>query len=171
MMNYPVIIDLVLVGLLTASIAFAVQLSRRLSQVRNDQEQLERLASSFQAAMGGVQDGIGKLRVSTDELGGRCEDARVLTDDLRLLIDRGNQIADRLETTTRPQTTAAVPVAPAAARAPAREMSAPTPLEPARRTAAPKAIRTPQEAAAKPGGDDSRSAAERNLMAALGISG
>lgn len=105
------VVDIVVAVLLVVTIAYAVSLNRRLSLLRQDREELERLAAEFAGATVRADEGIRKLRLSADELGevmdSRIRRAEGLKEDLDYLIERGNGIADRLESSVRSQREAA----------------------------------------------------------------
>lgn len=124
-MPLSLILDIVLAVLLVVTIGYAVVLNRRLGALRQNKDELERLASGFVETTSRAERGIGELRAMTDILQERIERAESLRDDLVFLMDRGNATADRLEgvvreardqdgTTARP---AARPAQPAAGQA------------------------------------------------------
>lgn len=95
------ILELALVALLAATLFHAVRLERALGVLKRDRVQLQELIAGFNASTRQAENGIERLRTAVDGAGQQiaCQvDAALsLKDDLTLLIDRGNQLADRLE--------------------------------------------------------------------------
>lgn len=102
-MSVTVALDVLLVALLAATIGAAFLLHRRLDALRADQGRLEALATRFSDASARAEDGIGRLRVSTETLDQRIAAAAALAEDLRFLTDHANRAADRLEAGVRAQ--------------------------------------------------------------------
>ena len=99
------ILELVLVALLAATLFHAVRLERALGVLKRDRVQLQELIAGFNASTRQAEQGIERLRAVADGAGlhiARQVDAALqLKDDLALLIDRGNRLADRLEALVR----------------------------------------------------------------------
>ncbi len=95
------LLDAVLVGLLTATIIYAVILDRRLRIFRNAREEMQSLLAHFTAATIQAQSNMTSLRETSQttsaELKERLERGKALRDDLAFLLDRGASLADRLE--------------------------------------------------------------------------
>jgi hypothetical protein len=95
------ILELALVALLAATLVHAVRLERALGVLRRDRVQLQELVAGFNASTRQAELGIERLRAVADSAGlqiARQVDMAVpLKDDLALLIERGNRLADRLE--------------------------------------------------------------------------
>lgn len=122
-MIWSVLLDLVMVGLLAATIGYAMSLNRKLARLRRQRAELESGFTAFQQAIKRAEDGIGDLRVSADTLQSRIEAATRVHTDLAFLIERGEGTADRLEGVVRgarPAAAAPAPVARAAARSAVR---------------------------------------------------
>lgn len=87
--------------LLVATIAYAAMLDRRLRTLRQSRDEMQALLASFTAATAHAQAGLVALRetsqTTTRDLQGDIERAKSLRDDLSFLLDRGNNLADRLE--------------------------------------------------------------------------
>jgi len=131
-MNIPFLMDLVLAGLLVAMIVHGVLLNRRLSQLRNDRDELAAVVRDFQVATGQAVAGLDGIRVAADSTGRtlqeRIDSGRAAIRDLEFLVERGERAAERLEAGSRPvarpvarpaSPLAASAAAPAAAPAPA----------------------------------------------------
>ena len=98
---FGLLIDIVVAGLLLATIAFAVVLNRRLAALRGARAEFEQLLRDFSAATERAERGIAELREAAEAagetLGQRIESATGLADDLMFLVERGSGLADRLE--------------------------------------------------------------------------
>ena len=100
-MPISLMLDLLLAVLLVITIGYAMTLNKRLGMLRQDKEDLEKLASTFANATLRAEEGVGKLRNTAEQLQQRVDKAQSLRDDLVFLIDRGGSAADRLEDTVR----------------------------------------------------------------------
>jgi hypothetical protein len=100
-MPLSLILDIVLAVLLIVTIGYAVALNRRLGALRQNKDELERLARGFVETTSRAENGIGELKSMTEILQERIERAESLRDDLVFLTDRGNATADRLEGVVR----------------------------------------------------------------------
>lgn len=143
------ILELALMGLLGATLFYAVRLERALGVLKRDRAALEELVASFNASTRQAEEGIERLRAASDGAGrqvSRQTDAALaLKDDLSFLMERGDRMADRLDSLVR----AARPLA----------------AEPQRHAAADLArAATPDPDPAEP---RIRSQAERDLLKAL----
>ncbi len=90
-------LDVVFVVLLVITIGYAIVLNRKLGNLRQHKEELERLAATFSQSTNRADDSIQRLKRTTDDLQKGIEKAQGLRDDLTFLIDRGALAADRLE--------------------------------------------------------------------------
>ena len=148
------VLELVLVGLLAATLVHALRLERALGVLKRDRAALEELVAGFNASTRQAESGIERLREAADgagrQLARQLEAARGVDGDLGFLIGRGEQLADRLDALVR----AARPLAahPPATRAPAEDARGP---------------HRPAGTAPEPEAPPLRSQAERDLMKAL----
>jgi hypothetical protein len=117
------ILELVLAVLLLATLFQALRLERALGVLKRDRGELESLVAGFNASTRQAENGIERLRSTADGAGRQLERqiaASVsLKDDLSYLTERGDRLADRLDTlvrTARPLSTepTAAPAPPAA---------------------------------------------------------
>ncbi|SCA57888.1 conserved exported hypothetical protein [Candidatus Terasakiella magnetica] len=160
-MPFALILDMLIAILLIATIAYAVMLNRRLSDLRKDQSELEELANQFNDATIRAEESIHKLTGSADDMKRDVQEtlrkAEALRDDLNFLIDRAGASADKLEDSVRNNR----PETPSYAGKKVKDTVAPP--EPAA-AAQPKAAQpaAPQEDDFKPKSD-----AERELLKAL----
>ena len=167
------ILDMAIILLLVPTIVYAVILNRKLSALRQSKDELAKVVSSFNEATMRAEAGIPKLKKATLEANGalqeRVEKAHTLRDDLAFMIERAEEMADRLEGAVRTGR-AADPVQPVTPPAPAMSPASarPVPQMPTRpMTAQPEpsvATRTLAGAALASGEDDD----ELDLRAAIG---
>ena len=120
------------------TIGYAVVLNRKLGALRQNKDELEKLARGFVETTSRAESGIGELKSMTDILQERIERAESLREDLVFLMERGNAAADRLEGVVReardqdaPQATAPQKAPePAGTVAPAAKEKRPAPQKP-----------------------------------------
>ncbi len=101
-MTIALAFDALVVVLLAAAIGYAIELNRKLSALRRDRSELERLAIKFAAAAQSAEAAIAQLKTTSETAGRTLEQASVkaqaLRDDLTYLIERGEPLADRMTT-------------------------------------------------------------------------
>ena len=94
-------IDLIFVLLLVATIVFAFRLERRLAALRGTKEQLVAVIGELNAAAARAEAGIRGLKNAAETTGASLEErltrARSLTDDLGVLVQSGQRVAQKLE--------------------------------------------------------------------------
>ena len=99
------LLELALVGLLAATMFHAVRLERALGVLKRDRVQLQELIDGFNASTRQAESGIDRLRAAADgagqQIAHQLDTGVALKDDLLLLIDRGDKLADRLEALIR----------------------------------------------------------------------
>lgn len=117
-MNFTLILDVVLITFLAVTIGYAVVLNRKLTQLRRNKAELERLSATFAQATHKAEDSIGRVMTGAEALQERVNKAQGLRDDLAFLIDRANSAADRLEDAVRTARPKAAPPGPTPATAP-----------------------------------------------------
>lgn len=94
-------LDILVAGLLAVTICYAMVLNRKISTLRRDKAELEKMATAFNAATSKAEQSIKKLKSTAAELGEQMEKARSLRDDLVFLTERGTSAADKLEDMVR----------------------------------------------------------------------
>jgi hypothetical protein len=98
-------LEFVLVVLLAATLFHAVRLERALGALKRDRVSVQELIAGFNAGTRQAEIGIERLRAAADGAGqqiARHIDAAVsLKDDLALLIERGDRLADRIDALVR----------------------------------------------------------------------
>jgi len=100
-MPISLMLDIIISVLLVLTIAYAMRLNQRLSQLRSDKNELMKLAKTFADATVRAEEGIQKLKVSSDSLKSEVAKAEALKDDLAYLVDRGGRTADEMVDTVR----------------------------------------------------------------------
>jgi hypothetical protein len=94
-------IDIVFVSLLVTTIVFAFRLERRLASLRGTKDQLARVIVELNTAAARAEAGIQALRSAAETTGVALEDrvkrARALNEDLTLLVQTGQRVAQKLE--------------------------------------------------------------------------
>jgi uncharacterized phage infection (PIP) family protein YhgE len=100
-LSIPLILDLVLIVMLAACIAYCVSLNKKLSVMRNAQSEMRQVAQQFDQAIVKSKLGIEELRRASKDLGGglqrEVDDARSLLEELKLINASSSRIADRLQ--------------------------------------------------------------------------
>lgn len=93
--------DVLITGLLAATIFFAVKLSRHLDSFRSNRTNMENLIRELSTQITRAQEGISVLdELSSnrgDELRRSIAKAQALSDELQLMTESGNSLAERLE--------------------------------------------------------------------------
>jgi hypothetical protein len=195
--TFPLILDILIVILLTATIGFAMVLNRRLSRLRDNKAELDDLVKGFADAAGRAEISVAGMKEtaskSADVLQKSIDRAQALRDELQFMIEAADSLASRLEGSVGAHTVrATTSPSPAAIKANTRQQApsadpglrAPTPgassrpadPPPMRRAAPPASSHPPippTEAPAPAGTppapppQEARSRAERELLRAL----
>src|ERR1700761_9424311 len=99
-MEWP--LEIVLILLLGATLFHAVRLERALGVLKRDRAELQDLIADFNTSTRQAEIGIERLRVAAEgagqQIAQQVDAALALKDELVLLIERGNRLADRLGT-------------------------------------------------------------------------
>jgi hypothetical protein len=195
--TFPLILDILIVILLSATIGFAMVLNRRLSRLRDNKAELDDLVKGFADAAGRAEISVAGMKEtaskSADVLQKSIDRAQALRDELQFMIEAADSLASRLEGSVGAHTVrATTSPSPAAIKANTRQQApsadpglrAPTPgassrpadPPPMRRAAPPASSHPPippTEAPAPAGTppapppQEARSRAERELLRAL----
>ncbi len=103
--GWQIILEVALIGLLGATLFHALRLERALGVVRRDRAELEGLLHGFNESTRQAENGVERLRSAADGAGRhiarQIEAAANLKDDLVALIDRGERLADRMDSLVR----------------------------------------------------------------------
>lgn len=131
-------LDLTVVALLVATIAYALRLSKRLGELRNSRGELQAVIQEFNLACGRMQMALAGASTTVSEqahlIDSRVEQARQLQSDLQYLLDAGEALATRLEADYSAQRQAARAPAPSnAGLRPIATATLPAVAEPARK--------------------------------------
>ncbi len=98
-------LEIVLIVLLGATLFQATRLERALGVLKRDRASLEALVAGFNASTRQAESGIQRLRAAAEGAGCQIESqiakSAVLKDDLSLLTERGDRLADRLDALVR----------------------------------------------------------------------
>jgi hypothetical protein len=104
-MTLSLVLDIVVAGLLLATIVYAMTLSRRLGALRDDKAQLEMLVRSLDEASRRAEAGVAALKTTAAEIGRDLQEkvdrGQALRTDLTYILDLGGGLADRLEGSIR----------------------------------------------------------------------
>jgi len=195
--TFPLILDILIVILLSATIGFAIVLNRRLSRLRDNKAELDDLVKGFADAAGRAEVSVAGMKEtaakSADALQKSIDRAQTLRDELQFMIEAADSLASRLEGSVGAHTVRATTgPSPAAIKANTRQQApsadpglrAPTPgmpqrpadPPPLRRGAAPASSNTsdhptenpaPAPKPPSPPPQEARSRAERELLRAL----
>jgi hypothetical protein len=98
-------LELVLVVLLGATLFQAIRLERALGVLKRDRASLESLVVGFNASTHQAESGVQRLRAAADGAGRQIDEqlskSVSVKEDLVFLTQRGDRLADRLETLVR----------------------------------------------------------------------
>jgi cell division protein FtsB len=99
------LLEVVLLGLLAATLFHAMRLERALGVLKRDRATLEALVSSFNESTRQAEGGVARLRETADgagrQIARQIEAAGALKGDLVFLAERGEKLADRMDTLVR----------------------------------------------------------------------
>lgn len=113
-------LEVVLIGLLALTLFHAFRLEKALGVLRRDRASLEELVAGFNDSTRQAEGGIDRLRAVADgagrQIARQVDQAKALQNDLAFLTERGEKLADRLDSLVRQ---AAPKQEPAEARRPA----------------------------------------------------
>lgn len=108
-MSVSLIFDIVMIILLVVMIASCMSLSQRLRSLKDSRKAFEQLAAQFEEATKRADAGIKNLQNAATNTGeglqNRLEKARALRDELAIMIDSAESLANRLAAVT-PSTSA-----------------------------------------------------------------
>jgi hypothetical protein len=99
-MIWSLLIEGLLVLLLTATIYFAIRLNKRLTVLRVEKEQLEKLIKQFEIVADRAQSSLSGLKGTADQVKSDLDDAtqksHAMRDELAFLIERADINAEKL---------------------------------------------------------------------------
>ena len=115
------VLEIVGAALLVVMIVYAVRLNRRLSTLQEDKAEFERLLMSFTDSTSRAETSVARLKASATDTARSLQEnvtrAQALRDDLAFMVDRADELANRLEGAireARPESPARVSAAQAA---------------------------------------------------------
>ena len=101
-MGWLNLIDGILIILLVATIFCAVNLSRRLSSLRSDKKNLEKLMSEFHYISEKADKSLTGIRATAEEVSRELAEAnaksRSMRDELAFLVERADRLAEKIAT-------------------------------------------------------------------------
>ena len=104
-MGWLNIIDGILIILLSATIFCAVSLSRRLSSLRSDKKNLEKLMSEFHHISEKADKSLTGIRATAEEVSRELAEAnaksRSMRDELAFLVERADRLAEKIATKSK----------------------------------------------------------------------
>ena len=107
-MIWSLLIEVLLVLLLTATIYFAIRLNKRLTVLRVEKEQLEKLITQFELVADRAHSSLSGLRATADQVKSDLDDAtnksHAMRDELAFLIERADINAEKLAQLSSPTT-------------------------------------------------------------------
>eukprot|EP01037_Dinobryon_pediforme_P001896 gene1896-1928_t len=99
------VLNVILIIMLAATLFHAMRLERALGVLKRDRASLEEMVTAFNASTQLAEQSIDRLRNSADgagrQISKQIDMAAVLSDDLQLLSERGEKVADRLDALVR----------------------------------------------------------------------
>ena len=94
-------IDVVLLILLCVTLFFAIRLSRQFADIRRDQDKLSELVMNLNTASERAEKAVKSMRKNaletSEKLQGDIIKAQGLSDELDIMIEAGNSLAERLQ--------------------------------------------------------------------------
>ena len=94
-------LEVLAVVLLTVMIIYAVRLNRTLVGLQTDREELDQLVAHFNDSTARTEASVARLKSSAGEIAESLQSnvtkAQSLQDELAFMVDRANDLADRLE--------------------------------------------------------------------------
>ena len=100
-MNVEFLLETLVAALLVVTVGYCWQLNRRLGALRGAQGELGRLLNEFGRATHSAESAIAELKRASGETARQLEDrvreARALCDELSVMTQAGNGLAERLE--------------------------------------------------------------------------
>jgi hypothetical protein len=119
------ILDLLLAGLLCATLIYCFVLNRRLSKLRSARGDMAEMVRGFHQATEAARASVSELKHASDAIGmdlkNQVDKAREILDELELVSSSANRVADRIEKGVDQSKPAASPAAsPASPERPAK---------------------------------------------------
>jgi hypothetical protein len=100
-MNLTLVVELILTGLLAATLFYCIVLERKLAALRSGQDGLKKTLASLNGAVAAAGTSMHALKSAANEITGtldsRLTHARGLADELGVLCTSGERIAERFD--------------------------------------------------------------------------
>ncbi len=124
-MSYGFLLEFIVVALLVVTIGYCVALHRRLGTLRVAQDEMKQFIANFNEATARAESSVAHLRAAASEsardLEPRIDTANTLVGDLDMLNHRAGKLANRLEHTATPVSSAKPATKPARSSVAARQ--------------------------------------------------
>ena len=95
------VLEIIGATLLAVMIVYAVRLNRRLSTLQDDKAEFERLLLNFTESTSRAETSVARLKASATDTAQSLQDsvtrAQALRDELAFMVDRADELANRLE--------------------------------------------------------------------------
>jgi septal ring factor EnvC (AmiA/AmiB activator) len=138
MISLGLITDFILVALLVATLFYVLRLLRRLNELQKDRDSFQKLIQDFASATGQADRSLAELRGAVDGIGkdlgkgiergqGVVGELQRSSDDLKMLIARAENAADKLEVQLGTSRQSAASSAPTSSGSGGSTRSAPEP--------------------------------------------
>lgn len=115
-----VLLNLVMAGLLLATLIYCLKLNKRIKILQDSKSELARIIREFDQSTQRATQNINEIHAATmrisENIQHKIDKANYLADDLEMMIDKGNKLVGRTD---------AAPVRPVRAEAPAAAPAAP----------------------------------------------
>lgn len=99
------LLDAIIAGLLTVTCTYCFRLNRRIASFRNAKNELDHMIRSFDGAIRQAYESIAVLKENSSDKNMQLirdmEKVRFLANDLAYLVEKGEKLADTLETSVR----------------------------------------------------------------------
>lgn len=104
-MTWTIILDFLVLGLLGTSIGYAIYLNKRLTTIQDSRQELQKFMENFIVSLNKAESSVQELKGTgqnvIDSIFEPLNKAKVLRDELAFLVEKGNGLADQLETSIR----------------------------------------------------------------------
>lgn len=99
-MSASLVLDVLIVALLAATVGYCAVLNARLGRLRENQQAFRSLIGELKEATMAAEKGVGQMKTLTHDVAGTLDEritmARALCDELGVIVESGNNLADRL---------------------------------------------------------------------------
>lgn len=130
-MSLALLIELIVAFLLVVTIAYCFTLDRRLAALRNGQDGLREVISGLNMATSQAQASVVQLKATgegvAEQLQSSIDKAQRLADELSVMVEAGDGVADRLAGARAQKTAPAPPAAPSVSKP--QDAAPPAPLK------------------------------------------